>query len=418
MKDDAYSDASNSDHSAKEGGVDRSAKYVSTSLVVLAVLGVVAAIYLLEAILVPIALALLLACVLSPLTSLLRKVLPLGPTGAAVVLFSLAVMLGLYGASLTAESLVQAGHTLPSDIERLAGRVSARITDAVRDQPYLRVILPDPRTIDQLGDANRTLLIDKLSYGLMDLTTWVVQGFVVLVLVLFLLAESEMLTPKVIRFFAPTPGDAQTAARTLADLTRQIRAYLVARTVVNLGVGVVFASALTIMKVKFAVALGMFAALTNFVPYVGQLVGGALPTLITLGQYESLGDALIVASIYLAVIGIEGYAVTPLVMGRSLDLNGTTVLIACLFWGFLWGLVGLVLAMPITVSLKLVFQTIPELNRWAELMSCQWQSPAIGGTRDDMIAEPTNCEDPDPPGSSRENEVANARSSPASVHRV
>ena len=62
-------------------------------------------------------------------------------------------------------------------------------------------------------------------------------------------------------------------------------------------------------------------------------------------------------------------------MGRSLDLNGTTVLIACLFWGYLWGLVGLVLAMPITVSLKVVFQAVPELNRWAELMSLDWQSP-------------------------------------------
>ena len=78
---------------------------------------------------------------------------------------------------------------------------------------------------------------------------------------------------------------------------------------------------------------------------------------------------------YLAVVGIEGYVVTPMVMGRSLDLNGTTVLIACLFWGFLWGLVGLILAMPITVSMKLVFQTVPELNRWAELMSVDWQSP-------------------------------------------
>ena len=97
--------------------------------------------------------------------------------------------------------------------------------------------------------------------------------------------------------------------------------------------------------------------------------------MIALGQTGSIGPASLVAAIYLAVVGIEGYVVTPLVMGRSLDLNGTTVLLACLFWGYLWGLVGLVLAMPITVSLKVVFQTIPELNRWAELMSVDWQSP-------------------------------------------
>lgn len=354
--------------------VKESPNYGSRALIVLAVLASIAAVYLLKPILVPIALALLLACLLSPVTHLVRKVLPVGPTGAAVLLFVVALMLGLYVASVTAESFVQALNTLPADVDRLAGRLSRRISDAVRDQPYLRLILPDPRTIDQLGDTNRDLLIAKLSNGLMDLTTWVVQGLVVLVLLLFLLAESEMLTAKLIRFFAPVPGDAA-AARTLRELTRQIRSYLVARSVINLGVGLVFALALSAMRVKFAFALGLFAAVTNFVPYVGQVLGGALPTLIALGQFESFGDALIVGSVYLAVIGVEGYVVTPYVMGRSFDMNGTTVLVACLFWGFLWGLVGLVLAMPITVCMKLVFQTVPELNRWAELMSCQWQTP-------------------------------------------
>jgi AI-2 transport protein TqsA len=384
-------------HPGEEVGLEKGTKYAAPSLVMLAVLGTMAALYLLKPILVPIALALLLACLLSPLTRMVRRVLPVGPTGAAVVLFLLATMLGLYAATLTAESLVQAGNTLPGDIERLAGRLSGRVNDVLRDQPYLHSILPDPRTIDQLGDANRTLLIDKISYGLMDLSTWVVQGFIVLMLVLFLLVESEMLTAKVIRFFATTPGAVATASRTLTDLTRQIRAYLVARTVINIGVGAVIALALTLMKVKFAIALGCFAALTNFVPYVGQFVGGALPTLITLGQYESIGDALIVAAIYLAVLGIEGYVVTPYVMGRSLDLNGTTVLIACLFWGFLWGLVGLILAMPIAVTLKLVFQTVPELNRWAELMSCQWQTPEPAGEPTLVPPGPVAADRAEPP---------------------
>ena len=378
--------------------MERRPNYATTSLVVLAVLGVVAALYLLKTILIPIAFALLLACLLSPATKLLRRFLPVGPTGAAVVLFLLALMLGLYVASVTAESFVQGLNTLPADVDHLAGQMSARIGDAVRDQPYLRSVLPDPTTINRLGDTNRTLLIDKLSSGLMDLTTWVVQGLLVLVLLLFLLAESEMLTPKVIRFFAPAPGDAMLARRALGDLTRQVRAYLVARSLINLGVGVVLAAALSLMKVKFAFALGLFAALTNFVPYVGQVLGGALPTAITLGQSESVGDALIVAAIYLAVIGIEGYVVTPFVMGRSFDLNGTTVLIACLFWGFLWGLVGLVLAMPITVCLKLVCQTVPELNRWAELMSMHWQTPGPSGPVETASAGPALPEGTGPSG--------------------
>jgi predicted PurR-regulated permease PerM len=373
---------------SEEAGVDRSPKSSNRALALLAVLAVVAAIYLLKPILEPIALALLLACLLSPLVALLRRVLPLGQTGAALALFLLMVLVGLYIASLTAESLVQAANTLPTDIERFSGQLSRRITDMIRNQPYLKVVLPEPGTIDLLGDTNRALLIDHLSYGLADLTLRMAQGLVVLILVFFLLAESEMLTSKVIRFFAPHPGEAAAAERTLASLTRQVRTYLVARTLINIGLGVVVGIALWALRVRFAVALGVFAALTNFIPYVGQVIGGALPTLIALGHSGSIGDALIVAAVYLAVVGIEGYVVTPYVLGRSLDLNGTTVLIACLFWGFLWGLLGLILAMPITVTMKIVFQNVPELNPWAELMSGHLPASHAEARRAAAEAEP------------------------------
>lgn len=355
--------------------MERQGRYAASSQVVLAVLAVIAALYLLKVILIPIAVALVLACMFSPLASFFRRVFPFGPVGALALLLLL-VLGGLYVASLTAESLFRAAYMLPAEIERLTGLLSTRLNDLIRAQPALRGVLPEPGTIDRLGDTNSALLIEKLSYGLSDFTYWVIQGFIVLVLAIFLLVESPMLTHKVIRFFAKTPGEAEQASEILNQVTRKIRAYLVARTLINLGLGLVIAVGLWALKVQFALALGLFAAVMNFIPYIGQLIGGALPTVLTLGQTRSIGDALIVAAMYLAVVGIEGYVVTPLVMGRSLDLNGTTVLIACLFWGYLWGLVGLILAMPITVSMKLVFQTVPELNRWAELMSVDWQSPA------------------------------------------
>jgi AI-2 transport protein TqsA len=392
--------------------LDRSPRYSGPAQVVLATLAVIAALYFLKAFVVSIALALLIACLLAPVTKLLRRLLPIGPTGAAVVLFLLTVMVGLYAASLTAESLVQAAHTLPIEIERLAGQISNRITQVMRDQPYLRGILPEPGTIDQVGDANRALVIDTLSYGFSDLMTWVGWGLIVLVLVLFLLAESDMLTLKLIRFFAATPGDVQAASRAISDLTRQVRAYLVARTLINLGLGVVMGLVLWLLGVKYPFALGMFAGVTNFVPYVGQVVGGGLPTLMTLGQTGGLGDALIVASVYLAVVGLEGYVVTPYIMGRSLDLNGTTVLVTCLFWGFLWGLVGLVLAMPITVCFKLVCQTVPELHRWAELMSRDWQTPIPSSAIHEMTPDPSAPDSPGPPGASIEGPPAPASARP------
>jgi AI-2 transport protein TqsA len=354
---------------------DSGGRSQTASLVTLAVFGTIAALYLLKSILIPITLALVLACVLSPVTRYLRRVLPLSSTGASAVLFLLTCLFGLYLASLTAESLVQATTSLPQDIASLSGQTSRHISDLLRDKPSLRFILPEPGTIDKLGDRNSMLLYESLTYGLANLSGWVAQGFIVLILVLFLLAESEMLTPKVIRFFTRNPGDAAASEQTLKELTRQIRSFLVARSLINLGLGLVFAFFLWRFKVRFPFALGMFAGITNFVPYVGQLLGGGLPCLVTLAQFESLGDALIVASVYLGLVTIEGYVVTPYVLGRSLDLNGTVILIACLFWGFLWGLVGLILAMPITACIKLVCQNIPELHRWADLMSRDWQPP-------------------------------------------
>jgi predicted PurR-regulated permease PerM len=350
-------------------------RYRTASLVTLAVLATIAALYLLRAILIPITLALVLSCVLSPFTKYLRRVLPISSTGAAAVLFLLTLIFGLYLATVTAESLAQATTSLPQDIASLAGQASRQISDLLRDKPSLRFVLPEPGTIDKLGDRNSVLLYDTLTFGLGNLSGWVAQGLIVLILVLFLLAESEMLTPKVIRFFTRSPGDAAASEQTLKDLTRQIRSFLIARTLINLGLGLVFALFLWRFKVRFPFALGMFAGLTNFVPYVGQLLGGGLPCVVTLAQFESLGDALIVASVYLGLVTIEGYVVTPYVLGRSLDLNGTVILIACLFWGFLWGLVGLILAMPITACIKLVCQNIPELHRWADLMSRDWQPP-------------------------------------------
>ena len=364
--------------------MDRATRYATSSQVILAVLGVVAALYLLKTILAPIAFALVLACMFSPFASFFRRRLSYGPLGVLAV-FVLLVVGALYLASLTAESLIHAANTLPSDIERLAGQVSGRITDLIRDQPSLRIILPEPGTIDRLGDTNRALLIEKLSLGLSDFTTWVVQGFIVLVLVIFLVIESEMLTSKVLRFFARTPESSRNARSILEQVTRKVRAYLIARTLINLGVGLVVALGLWLLGVNFPLPLGLFAAVMNYIPYIGQIAGGALPTLIALGQTGSLGDALIVASMYLAVLGVEGYVVTPLVMGKSLDLNGTTVLIACLFWGYIWGLSGLILAMPITATLKIVCQTVPELNRWAELMSVDWRSPT---NDDEEVADP------------------------------
>ncbi|RUL88099.1 AI-2E family transporter [Tautonia sociabilis] len=375
--------------------MDSTARPASPSLTIIATLGVIAALYLLKPILIPISVSILLACLLSPATHLLRRLLPVGPFGAAVILFLLLALAGLYAASLTAESLVQAARTFPSDVERLASRLSERVNDAVRDHPYLANILPEPGTIDILGYTNRELLLNTLNYRLTDLTAWVGHGVVVLFLVLFLLAEAELIVPRVVHLITVEAGESMALERTLKNVTRKVRAYLLARTVLNIGLGAATAVALMLLGIDFAVPLGVFAGVTNYIPYIGNVAGGSLAVLVTLGQRGSIADGLIVASVFLAIVTVEGYLVMPYVMGRSLDLNGTTVLIACLFWGFLWGLMGLILAIPITVSIKLVLQHLPASRHWADLMSRARPAPQPEEKPEPAI-EPATEPGPDP----------------------
>ncbi|MEW4569924.1 AI-2E family transporter [Tautonia sp. JC769] len=369
--------------------MDSTTKPASSSLTILATLAVIAALYLLKPILVTIALAILLTSLLSPATHLLRKLLPVGPFGAAVILFLLLAVAGLYAASLTAESLVQAAATFPADVERLASKVSDLINEAGKDHPYLANVLPEPGTIDILGYTNRELLLNSLNYRLSDLTTWVGYGVIVLFLVLFLLAEGDALVPRLVHLISVESGESKAVERTLKNLTRKIRAYLLARTVLNIGLGVATAASLMLLGIEFAVALGVFAAVTKYIPYVGSVAGGGLAVLVTLGQRGSIADGLIVASVFLVIVTVEGYLVMPYVMGRSLDLNGTTVLISCLFWGFLWGMMGLILAIPITVSLKLVFHHVPSLRHWADLMSLAESSPEHDAADEPSAVSPT-----------------------------
>lgn len=378
--------------------MERTSETATSALVILAILGVMVALHLMKVILVPVALALMLATVLSPLTNSLRRALPLSATGAAVVLFLLLTVVGLFGAILAADSLQSAARTVPVDLERFAGTISDRLSELQSERPYLREILPDPGIVDVQGFRTSsqvgTMLYDRLA----DLGDWIAEGLMIGVLVVFLLAESEMLTPKVIRFFAPAPGDARSAERTFRLVIQKIRAYLIARTLLNIGLGVAVALALKLLGVGYAVGLGAITAVASFIPYIGQVISGVVVVFASLAQTGSIGDALIVTAVYVALVGVEGYIVMPVVMSRSLDLNGTTVLIACLFWGFLWGLTGLVLAIPITVSMKLVFQYVPSLHRWAELMSRDWQTP-VARSPEQLAEAASSDKTPISPGS-------------------
>ncbi|MDE2506669.1 MAG: AI-2E family transporter, partial [Planctomycetota bacterium] len=244
---------------SRESGSDRGRRFGTPAQVVIAVLGVIAALYFLKAIVIPITLAVVIACLLSPLTSLMRRDLNVvqGSTAVAVGVILLSLLPISYLAGLTANSVDRASVTLPRQIADLSRELGNKLLMVRENYPSLRALLPEPSTIDRLGDANAKMLIDSLSYGFSDVLSWLAQAFIVLMLVIFILAESAMLTPKLIRFFAATPGDAASAERALTELTHQIRAYLTARTLINIGLGAVLTVVLMTMGLRYAILVGL-----------------------------------------------------------------------------------------------------------------------------------------------------------------
>jgi len=356
------------------GSLPAGARRTSVALIVLAVLASLYAIHWLKPILVPIALALILACLFSPITTYFRTRWSLGPITSAVTLFVLSTVLGVFVFIITANSLFQAITSLPMQFEFIIGKISSRLTETYRDYPALRGVLPDPDAVDLLGRTN-ALLVEGLKSSYQELTVRVGEGVVVMTLVLFLLAETEILAPRVIRFFRPLQRDAQEAEALLRGLVHQVRAFLVARTMLNLMLGMAMAGVYWAFGLPFALLMGLALAILNYIPYLGPILGGFPPVLMLFASEGTLSDALLLLAVYIGIITVEGYVLTPWLMGRSLDLNGTTVLIACLVWWFLWGDIGLILAMPITAAINLVFQNVPSLHPWAELMSREWVAP-------------------------------------------
>jgi predicted PurR-regulated permease PerM len=134
-------------------------------------------------------------------------------------------------------------------------------------------------------------------------------------------------------------------------------------------VGLAFAGALYYIGMPLPEALlwGTMAALLNYAPYVGPLIGIAVMLLIGLTRFDGL-EALLPAGIYLALHTLEGQFVTPIVLGRRMKLSPLVLILGLMVFGALWGIIGLLLAVPLLVCVKLVLERTEGMEGWARLL--------------------------------------------------
>ena len=136
-------------------------------------------------------------------------------------------------------------------------------------------------------------------------------------------------------------------------------------------VGLVFAAALYLLlgvPMDEALLWGTMAALLNFAPYVGPLIGIVAMLLMGFASYEAPLQALAPAAIYLGLHTLEGQIVTPIVLGRTMAISPLVLILGLMVFGSLWGIVGLLLAVPLLVCVKIVLARVEGMEGWARLL--------------------------------------------------
>jgi predicted PurR-regulated permease PerM len=142
--------------------------------------------------------------------------------------------------------------------------------------------------------------------------------------------------------------------KTFKDITQQIQRYISTKFLISLLTGVVTGIILYIFGVEFFVVWAVLTFLLNFIPNIGSAIAVVLPTLMTLLQFESFGYALIVGAVIIVVQNIIGNVLEPKIMGSQLGLNPIVILLSLLLWGYIWGIVGMFLSVPLTAVLKII----------------------------------------------------------------
>lgn len=158
----------------------------------------------------------------------------------------------------------------------------------------------------------------------------------------------------------------------LHAIETEVSRYVLTISVINAVVGLVFAGCLFFflgLPLDEALLWGMMAAILNFAPYVGPLIGIVAMLLMGFASfYDEPLRALVPAAIYLGLHTLEGQIITPIVLGRRMALSPLVLILALMVFGWLWGLIGLLLAVPLLVCVKIVLTKVEGLDGWARLL--------------------------------------------------
>ncbi len=362
------------------------------ALTILATVAVVGALELAQSFFVSLLLGILIAYTLNPLVAFLERVRVPRAIGTIVVMLGLVAALGGGGYSLRdqmqtiIEQLPVAARTLSSALVRMrsipggnvqlmqsaAAEIDKATTDAA-GAPAARSKAATHVVVDEPGGKLGNLLL----VGSMGAAEFLGEAVMVLFLAFFLLLGGDTFKRKVVRLAGPSLSHRRTTVTILDDINDSIQKYLFMLLVTNVLVGALAWATFRAIGLDNAGAWAVASGLLHVIPYLGPGVTAVAAGMAAFVQFDSFAMALLVGTASLAIATLVGTFITTWMTGRIARMNSAAVFVSLLFWGWLWGIWGLFLSIPIVVIVKVIAQHIEQLQPVAELLGEQ-ASTVIG----------------------------------------
>jgi len=339
----------------------------SLALTGLFVLAAFYTLYFARAFFLPIVLALLLSFLLTPVVRALNKLRIPNGLGAGLVIFALLGSLGL-GIYELAEPAYEWAEQAPRQLRRL----ERRLAEFKRPVQTMSKATQQVEKITQVGTGQQPNKVEvqteSLGERVFSQATDITAGAMVMfILLFFLLASGDLFLRKLIRVL-PSLSDKKRAVEIARQIEHDISAYLSTITVINVALGLAVWGIMSWIGIPNPLLWGVLAFVTNYVPYLGAIIMIAVLAMVGFLTFDDTTRSLMAPGAFVGLNLLESYLVTPMVLGRRLTVNPVVVFIGLTFWGWLWGITGALIAVPIMVVLKIICDHSEPLRSIGEFM--------------------------------------------------
>jgi predicted PurR-regulated permease PerM len=355
----------------------------SASLAVLAVLASVYTLRWASAVFIPVTLGLILSYALSPIVNRLHRWRIPRALGAGVLLLGILGGMGslLYSLSDDATALIE---SLPDAAQKLRlalrgprqappgtiDNVQKAATEIERAATEGAIpAAPTPPGVTRVEITRpRFNVKDYLWTGTLGLVALAGQTLVVMLITYFLLASGDTFRRKMVKLAGPGLSKKRITLDMLDEITVQLQLFLLVQLLTSMIVGVATWLVFAWIGLQHAAVWGVVAAVTNLIPYFGAVIIGAGSAVLGFMQFGRLDMALLIGGASFAIHGVVGNLLTPWMTSRAGRMSPVTVFVGVLAWGWLWGVWGLLLGVPILMAVKAVCDRVDDLKPVGELL--------------------------------------------------